>query len=312
MELRHLRYFCALADELHFRRAAAQLHIAQPALSEQIRKLETELGVRLLDRDRRRVTLSPAGAAFLREARTALDHAERAAEAARRAARGEIGQLRIGLTNSAAHEALPAIVPAFRAAYPDVGLVLRDLSIGEQMPLLLAGEIDLGFVRPRPHEPGLRCETVTRETFVAVLPSGHRLADGGEIEAGELAGEPFVLWPRQRSPELYDRLLGYCRDAGFVPTIAQEANEIPTILGLVAAGLGVSLLAESVRALHRDGVALRPLRPRLPGVDLVVAWNPAHASPLIDRFLAVVRERAPAATGSAPPAAPRRRPSRSR
>lgn len=302
MELRHLRYFCALAEELHFGRAAARLHIAQPALSEQIRKLEAELQVRLFDRDRRRVALTAAGAAFLREARTALDHAERAADAARRADRGEIGQLRVGFTSSAANEALPAILPAFRAAHPDVGLVLRDLTIAAQARLLQAGEIDLAFVRPHPREPDLRWETVAHDTFVAVLPGGHPLAAREEVDAVELAAEPFVLWPRRLSPELYDRILGYCREAGFEPAVAQEAQEVPTILGLVAAGVGVSLLAESVRSLHRDGIALRPVRPRLPGVELVVAWNPAAASPLVENFLAVVRAAASAAGERSSPA----------
>ncbi|MEO3848112.1 LysR family transcriptional regulator [Streptomyces sp. B8F3] len=291
MELRQLRYFVAVAEELHFGRAAARLGIAQPALSQQIRKLETDLGVELLTRNRRRVALSPAGAAFLPEAREAVARAAHAARVARRTAAGELGRLALGFVGSATDELLPRAMPALRARCPGLDVTLRELTSAEQVAALARGELDLGLLRPpSPLPAGLRTRLLTREPLVAALPADHRLARLPRLTAADLRGEPFVRFPRSEGAWMYDLITDYCRgDGGPPPEVAQEAVMMQTITALVAAGTGVSLVPASQRSLARPGVAFRRLVGS-PLLDLVAAWTDSNPNPARAPVLEVLAE----------------------
>src|SRR5215475_10898646 len=207
MEFRHLRSFVAVADELHFGRAAARVHIVQPALSRQIRALEEEMGLRLFERNRRRVALTPAGAAFLDEARGLLEQVTHAVEAARRADRGELGSLRIGYVPAMASTRLPEIVRGFRKRFPGVDVRLQEMTPAMQVETLLGERVDVGFVRGPIHEPALAAETVLKEPLVAALPSGHRLGRHKRLGLAMLASEPFVLQARSGGPGSHDQIL---------------------------------------------------------------------------------------------------------
>ncbi|NGO46875.1 LysR substrate-binding domain-containing protein [Streptomyces ureilyticus] len=280
MELRQLRYFVAVAEELHFSRAAERLRIAQPALSQQIQRLEAGLGVELLVRNRRRVALSPAGAAFLREARETLACADRAALTAQRTAAGELGQLTLGFVGSAMDELLPRALPVLRTRYPNLRLVLREMTSTEQVAALGRGELDLGLLRPpSPPVPGLRIRLVVREPLVAALPRGHPLADRERLTPVDLRDEPFVLFPRVKGPWLHDMITGYCGSrGGSHPRVVQEAVMMQTITALVAAGTGLALVPASQQAITRAGLVFRPLADP-PLVDLAAAWPEAPRSP---------------------------------
>ena len=289
MELRHLRYFVAVAEELHFRRAAERLHISQPPLSQQIRALEAELGVQLLERDRRSVSLTAPGAVFLREARDILAAVEAAAEAARSVARGEAGRLALGFVGSAMHGALPGVLRAHRRAFPDVQLVLSELPTAGQLEALMTGRLDVGVIRPPVREPGLAFETIHTEPVVVALPEDHPLAARRKVALAELVGEPFVLLARREAPGLHESLVQAMADAGGVPHVVQEAREMQTVVGVVAAGLGVSLVPASVGADEHRGVAYRPVAGEAPTVALALAWRPDDRSPVLAAFLATAR-----------------------
>jgi DNA-binding transcriptional LysR family regulator len=288
VELRHLRYAVALADELHFARAAARLHIAQPPLSQQIKALENELGVRLFDRTSRRVGLTDAGAAFIAEARRTLASAEQAIEAARRAARAETGRLAVGYVSSASYELLPAVLRAFRRRAPDVLLVLEEMNSSEQSRGVLAGTLDVGFVRrPPPTDRRLAGTVVRREPIVVAVPRDHALAAARAIRLRELALEPFVIFPARPRPSWADAALDLCRGAGFEPRVVQEAVEMVSALSLVAAGIGIALVPGAVRAVRRPGVVFRPLTPA-PWSEVMLIRRNEPPTALIARFLEVV------------------------
>ena len=287
MELRHLRYFIAVAAELHFGRAAARLHVAQPAVSRQIRALEEEIGLSLFERDRRRVALTAAGAAFLDEARSLLGHVERAVVTAHRAARGELGALRIGYVPAVVHTGLPEIVRAFRKRFSGVDLRLQEMNPAMQVEALLGDQIDVGFVRGPVDEPAVASKTVLKEPLVAVLPSGHRLGRHKRLGLAMLAREPFVFQARSRGPGSHDHILAICRRAGFSPQIVQEGSYTDQ-LSLVASGAGVAIVPASLRAIRRSGVLFRPLRER-PMTQLDMVWREEAASPVLREFLEHVR-----------------------
>ncbi len=300
MELRHLRYAVALADELHFARAAARLHIAQPPLSQQIKALETELGVRLFDRTSRRVGLTDAGAAFIAEARRTLASADQAIEAARRAARAETGRLAVGYVSSASYELLPAVLRAFRRRAPDVLLVLEEMNSSEQSRGVLAGTLDLGFVRrPPPTDRRLADTVVRREPIVVAVPRDHALAAARAIRLRELAAEPFVIFPARPRPSWADVALDLCRGAGFEPRVVQEAVEMVSALSLVAAGIGIALVPGAVRAVPRPGVVFRPLTPA-PWSEVMLIRRNEPPTALIARFLDVVVTTRPHRPATAP------------
>ena len=262
MELRHLRYFIAVAEELHFGRAAEALGISQPPLSQQIQALEEEIGARLLERTNRRVALTEAGRLFLDEARQVLAQVDRAVLLARRAHQGELGELRIGFTASAPFtSAIPRSIHAFRKTYPDVHLDLQEMSSRQIVEALLEERLHVGVIRSFALPDSLEALELFSEPLVAVLRADHPLAyesvEGLEMAA--LADEPFVFFPRSYGTGLYDQLQALARQAGFTPRIAQEAGEAMTIIGLVAAGLGVSMLPASFRRTRVDGVVYRTL-----------------------------------------------------
>ena len=262
MELRHLRYFIAVAEELHFGRAAQVLGISQPPLSQQIQALEQEVGARLFERTNRRVELSEAGRLFLHEARLVLAQVDKAADVARRAQLGQLGELKIGFTSSAPfNSSIPQAIFAFRQAFPAVHLNLQEMSSTEVAESLVDESIQVGLMRPLPLPDSLSVIELMREPLVAVLNAGHPLVEGSErgLYLAQLAQEPFVFFPRTYGSGLYAQLLNLARDAGFSPHFAQEAGEAMTIIGLVAAGLGVSVLPASYQRIRIDGVVYRTL-----------------------------------------------------
>jgi DNA-binding transcriptional LysR family regulator len=293
MELRQLRYFVAVAEELHFRRAAARLHISQPPLSQQIAALEAELGVTLLARTRRRVALTPAGAAFLPEARALLAGADAAAATARAIGAGQEGVLRVSFVGSALLSIVPGIVQRFRAARPRVQIQLRERSTAEQLEAVVGGAADVGLLRP-PVEPDpvLVAETVLREDTVVALPAGHPLAALERVPLARLASEPLVLFAREQAPGYHDLLTARLAATGTVPVVAQYAPETITIIGLVAAGIGVSPVAASVANLALPGVVYRPLR-GAPATELVAVHRADDDSALVRAFVAAALEQSP-------------------
>lgn len=288
-ELRHLRYFVAVAEELHFGRAAARLNIAQPPLSQQIRQLERLLGADLLRRTSRRTELTPAGAVFLEHARRLLAGADRAAEAARRAGRGELETLVIGFTDSAALSVLPAIVRRFRAARPDVHLELSEGSTQAQLAALERAAMDAVIVRGPVPNPTLRTETLLRESFVVAVPTDHPLARKRSASLRVLSKESFVLFPRHLAPEFHDQLIAMCIKAGFSPEVRAEGAEYQTILSLVAAGIGVSLVPASVKTLGRAGVAFVSLTDARTKATVVLALRRDHPSAGLREFVEVAK-----------------------
>jgi DNA-binding transcriptional LysR family regulator len=293
MELRELRYFVAVADTLNFGRAAVALHISQPPLSRAIRALETELGTELFERNTRGVRMSPAGAALLPEARRLLRDAAALQAGARHLAAGEIGTLTLGFISAAAYGILPDIVRSFRAQRPGVRLELREATSDAQPAAVKAGEFDVGLVLPGPADPALAYVPLTWEPLVAALPAARHWP--ARVSLASLATEPFVLFPRAAGAWLYDGIVGFCRRAGFVPRIEQEAIQMQTIVSLVAAGMGVALVPESLHHLRRTGVVYRPLNEKSPAVEIGLTHRAQDESPLTRAFVAEARARARAA-----------------
>lgn len=291
MELRHLRYFVAVAEELHFGRAAQRLGIRQPPLSQQIKALEADLGVSLFDRDSRKVRLTAAGEALFPAARDLLDAARLAERATRRAGRGEAGELTLGFVGSATNLLLPQALRGFRQRYPRITLRLRELTTTQQVHALKDGLLDVGLLRPPllgAEADGLHVQPVTAERLVAVLPDDHALARQRLVAAADLAEEPFVLFPRALGPGLHDQILRYCAEAGFTPVVAQEAVQMQTVVALVAGGLGVSFVPSSVARTRRPGAVFRPLRPQTRVVHLAVAHRADTTNPVVGNFISAV------------------------
>ncbi len=288
MELRHLRYFVAVAEELHFGRAAEKLFIAQPPLSQQIQQLERELGVMLFARTSRRVQLTPAGEVFLEEARRTLSGLERGADAARRAARGETGWLGIGFAASATYDLLPTVLHDFRAAYPEVQLSLRELNAAEQALALRDKSIHVGLARPAIEGANLVTHAVWEEPFLAALPAAHQRVGEREIKLASLASEPFVSFPEAPAPSYAQAVRIACEEAGFTPRVVQEVREMQTAIGLVVAGIGITLLPASVSHLHRNGLVYLPLREPAPHTALAVVSRRDDPSPALANFLRTV------------------------
>lgn len=289
IEMRLLRQFIAVAEELHFRRAAARLGMAQPPLSLAIQKLERAIGVELLDRSRRQVRLTEAGLAFLDEARRAVAQVERAVVAAQRAARGMAGILRITYVGAAVYDVLPRLIRAYREGHPDVELELRERTSVGQVRALQRGQADVGFVRPPLFgADDLRSQTVLRERILVALPEDHRLAARKSLALRDLAGEGFVMFPAHEGPSFHARLISACEAAGFSMRVVQEAVQMHTIVSLVAAGLGVALVPASLRNLRQVGVVYRELRAPLT-IELAMLWRRGEPSSVVTAFLDSVR-----------------------
>jgi DNA-binding transcriptional LysR family regulator len=289
MELRHLRYFIAVAEELHFGRAAERLCIAQPPLSQQIQQLERELGFALFHRTQRRVQLTEAGQIFLDEARQMMAHLEKAAQTGRRVARGETGWLGIGFVGTATYAVLPAALALFRERYPDVALVLRELVSAKQAQALREKRIHIGLARPPLCEDDLISESLVREPLIAALPEKHPLASVERLPLSALAAEPFVLFPRYPRPSYADFVISTCEQAGFQPAVTQEAAEMQTAISLVAAGLGVTLVPACVQRLSREGVIYRMLDAPTPMSELSATYRRADETSALQAFLRILR-----------------------
>jgi DNA-binding transcriptional LysR family regulator len=291
IELRHLRYFIAVADELHFSRAAERLGMSQPPLSQQIRDLESLLGLRLLRRTNRRVELTDAGRVYLEAARDIVARVDQAADRARRAERGEIGELHVAFTRSTPLiERFPRAIRAFRDAYPDVRLELVERNTLQQVGCLLDGRQHVGLLRGGTLPPTLVSHKLVDDPLVAVLRADHPLARRrrARLRMHELADERFVVFSRDAGTGVHDQLLSMCRHAGFTPRIAQEAGESSTMIGLVAAGLGVAVLPDSLRHVRVDGVAYVAIDSPDAASALHVAHRRDDPSPLVKAFTALM------------------------
>ncbi len=291
MELRHLRYFAAVAQYLNYSEASRRLHVAQPAISQTILDLEDELSVKLLLRTKRDVRLTAAGTAFLREAEEILRRAHEAQRLAQRAARGEVGVLGVGFFGTAAAPILPALVQAYRGKFPDVELRLFELNPDQQLAAFDEGRIDLGFSRPLPPDRRVEFEeeVVYTDRLAIALPAAHALAKQKVIRLKSLAGEPFVQFHRKGAPGLFDEVVAVCRRAGFSPRIVSEPNFMATVMTLVESGLGVSIIPRCVRTLNRPQVVIRPIEPKSARIPLCVAWSKSANNPALTAFLDILR-----------------------
>ncbi|WP_163882376.1 LysR family transcriptional regulator [Rhizobium laguerreae] len=290
MELRHLRYFLAVAEEGNFTRAAGKLGIGQPPLSQQIRDLEREVGAALFHRVPHGAELTAAGAAFLGEAKASLAAAEKAKLAAQSANRGETGRLSLGFTASSAfNPVVSTTIRRFRARWPEVQLSLTEMNTLALMQKLERGELDATFMRPSLDDPaGIRLRRLPDEPMVIALPTSHRLARRSELPLAALADEPFILFPRLVGLSLYDDVVLACRKAGFELTVAQEAPQISSVVNLVAADLGVSIVPASISQIKLEGVAYRPIEGPPAVARLALAILKTRRSPVTENLISLL------------------------
>jgi DNA-binding transcriptional LysR family regulator len=287
MELRQLRYFLAVAEELHFGRAAEKLHMSQPPLTVQIRRLEKELGAQLFDRSTRRVSLTPMGEAFQKRVKTVLDDLEDAVAEINDVGNGRRGRLRVGFVSSASYTVIPEAVRRFRELQPRVDLVLRPLTSGEQVEELLEGGLDLGLIRDPEPAPGLTLEPLLTEALVAVIPERHPLASHQEVAPDDLAQEGMILFPYRLMPGFVSQVLRIFK-TGRIPHMVQQAIHQETVVGLVAAGLGISILPESISRFQTTGVVIRPITTG-PKTSLIIA-RAGRPAPAAAEFVACLHE----------------------
>jgi DNA-binding transcriptional LysR family regulator len=289
MELRHLRYFIAVAEELHFGRAAERLYIAQSALSQQILSLESELGVQLLERTKRWVRLTTAGHTLLKDSRDIMHRVEQAIERSQRVARGEIGQLRIGFTILTLHTVLPSVLATFRDHHPNVQLILSEMSTQAQLEALCAKQIDVGFLHPPINSPDLELFDIKTETMMVVLPSQHPLTQLKRLTMRSLSPYPLIIHPRHEGPVLYDQILQLYANVDCQPKIAQEVTTSPTRIGLVAAGIGVTFVPEGLCTLTYPGIVYKKLSGSVPELSYAIAWQREGSLPLVQSILNISR-----------------------
>jgi DNA-binding transcriptional LysR family regulator len=289
MELRHLRYFVTLAEELHFGRAAERLHIAQPPLSQQIRQLETELGFELFHRTKRNVQLTEAGEVFLSHVQQIFQQLQQAIQIGQQTSRGEVGKLVVGFVSSATYNILPTILKAYRSNVPGVSLELHELTTNQQLDWLSEGRMDIGFIRPPVEDNRFSWETIFQEPLMVALPEIHQLADKSYVSLTSLVNEAFILFPRKLAPGLYDLIISLCQQAGFSPNVAQEAIQMQTIVSLVAAEMGVAIVPASLQNLQRTGVVYKNIEESTSKVAIAMIWRSNEASPTVQKFLEIVR-----------------------
>ncbi|MDZ7967299.1 MAG: LysR family transcriptional regulator [Nostoc sp. DedSLP03] len=290
MELRHLRYFVILAEELHFGRAAERLHIAQPPLSQQIRQLERELGFELFHRTKRNVQLTEAGHVFLCEVQQIFRQLQQAIQVGQQTSRGEIGQLVVGFVSSATYNILPTILRSFRSCVPSVSLELHELTTDQQLEWLREGRMDVGFVRPPVDENRFSWEIIFQESLMVALPEAHLLANESDVCLTSLANEPFILFPRILAPGLYDLIISLCQQAGFSPNVAQEAIQMQTIVSLVAAEMGVAIVPASLQNMQRTGVVYKSVQESTSKVGIAMIWRKNETSPTVQKLVEIVRQ----------------------
>jgi len=291
IELRHLRYFIAVAEELNFSRAAERLHIAQPPLSQQIQALEAELGLQLFERKKRPLQLTAAGKVFFTEAHLVLTQLEQAITSAQKVSRGEIGRLVVGTNSSVANSVLPDILQTFHPLFPEVILVLREVSSSEQVNQLRDRYIDIAFERlpnNNLNDNSLSFLPILQEPLVVALPEKHPLAAKSQIPLIALADEPFVLPPTDLVPS-YSQIISLCQQVGFSPKVVQEATWMVTVLSSVAGGLGVTLLPANAQSLQRKGVVYKPIQGKNLTSELAVVWRRDDTSIVLQQFLEVTK-----------------------
>jgi DNA-binding transcriptional LysR family regulator len=289
LELRHLRYFVVVAEELNFSRAATRLHMAQPPLSVAIRQLERELGADLFARTSREVRLTEAGEVFLDGARRTLAEADRAVASAKRAAAGELGEIRLGFSWSARFETLPAIGRAFRERHPDVQLLSQEMWNAQMIGALDAGSIDAAISLCPERGARIESELIRREPVVAIVGAGHAAAGEGQVALRSLADEAFLLFPRELAPRLHDVLVGVCRGAGFEPRLRSESFHTGWDLDLFSAGSVVALAPASVASALPDGLASAPLGNAAGELETRLLWREGDGSSALASFRAVAR-----------------------
>lgn len=289
MELRHLRYFTAVVQWKGYREASRRLHVAQPAISQTVADLEDELGLKLFSRAKRVAQLTPEGEIFYREALRTLAQADRAINTAKRAAKGEVGNLSIGFLGSATYAFLPELVRTFKAQYPGVKLSLQELTPIHQEAAFQRGEIDIGFTRvlTAEQEKVFSSRCLYRDPLMAVLPRSRQVKTK-RVRISDLANERFVLFHRDGAPGLFDTITGICNDAGFSPRVENEPNMMQTVLSLVEAEEGVSLVPACVRNLRSDGVCFYRVQPDNVRVALIAAWKKESPSVVLKAFLDLI------------------------
>jgi DNA-binding transcriptional LysR family regulator len=290
MDLRSLACFVAVADHLHFRKAAERLNITQPALSQRIRTLEEDVGAALLERDRRHVALTPAGKAFLEPARAAIANAAHAKVEALRGVRGEVGRLRLGFTVIAFYGLLPQAVRRYRSRFPDIVVELAEMNSPALERALSTGDMDLGILHPPIETPRLSIRMLPAQKLLLAMPEDHPLAYQTIIGVHELEGQPFLIAPRSIGPSIYDRVIALFRQQGFSPNIVQHVTPMTTLTGLVAAGTGMGFVTEGVAGVGRPGVVFRPVTPSPPEMPVAAAWLGQAPSAAAARFLDEVIE----------------------
>ena len=291
MELRHLQYFIAVAEELHFGKAALRLNMTQPPLSQQIKQLEKEVGVTLLKRTKRVVELSAAGESFLKHSRNAIEQIDKAIEMAQRTARGELGRLVVGFVGSATYEFLPPIIREFREKFPSVKLDLREISSFRQQEELLKGNIDIGILHPALQHSALHMEKVQSSPCILALPKQHPLTAKQTIDIQDLKNQPIITLAKETWPTLYLEFVNFCEQAGFKPKIVQEATEYQMVIGLVSAGIGVTFVPSSAKKQFNLEVAYRDINQVQLTAEWVIAYRKDNQNPILKHFLEIMNKR---------------------
>jgi DNA-binding transcriptional LysR family regulator len=291
MELRQIRSFLSIAETLHFGRTAEMIHLSQPALSLQIRALEDEIGVRLFERNRRKTALTAAGAAFREDATGALLRLDQAVHKAKLAANGKLGILRIGFVSTAGNEIVPAIIRQFRELNAEVEFFLRNILTMDQIQMLEAGSLDIGFLRlPIGEHSGLEVVTVHREPFVLVVPSSHKLAKRKRVRLREVSGQDFVMYERTYATGFHDLIFGMLRDAGIIPKVCQTAGEMPMLISLVDSGVGVAILPASAVKRSVASVVACEIADKIPMSEIGIAVQKGSRAPVLDNFRSLALE----------------------
>jgi DNA-binding transcriptional LysR family regulator len=289
IDIRQLRYFQAVAEELHFGRAAARLAIAQPALSRQIQQIEEELGTPLLRRTQRRVELLPAGAVLLERARAIQQELARAVTDTRRTGSGELGRLAVGFIHSSTYGLLPSIIGRFHQLYPGIELQLHEMPITTQHAALLRGAIDIGLLRVQAAPADLEVVPVMPDPFVLALPAAHALAQRTRVRLNAVAEDAFVMFSKADAPLFHTRVQAMCEQAGFSPRVVQHATQIHTVVGLVGAGLGVAVVPATGRNLHPHNVRFVQLADKAEPVHIALGWRRGHDTPASRSFRRVTQ-----------------------
>jgi LysR family transcriptional regulator, benzoate and cis,cis-muconate-responsive activator of ben and cat genes len=294
MELRQLRYFLAVAEELSFSRGAARAGVSQPPLSRQIANLEAELGTRLFDRDKHGVRLTEAGRVFHGEAAKTLAAVDRAVHMTQRAAKGQTGSLALGFGGSAAYTFAPNVLRRFRALYPGVELSLHSTPITAQLERLREGVIDVGFLMLPVHDKTFQTMLLLRDPLVVATPNGHPLTRSKSLALKSIEPFELVIFPRSGGFGFFSHVMAICKRAGFVPAIVQEVAPMESVIGLVAAGVGIAVVPSVARRLRITGVEYRPVRERYAAVEFALAWRRDNTSPVVRAFVDLVAEMKPA------------------